>query len=244
MHFSVLCVTKNNPKGLQKTKESLQLQTYKEWEFIVINNSPNNKEYIPFATSINDHRIHYKINDIKLGENKSKNKALRETTVESDWVIFIEEGEWFSPDALQTFRNTTLNNPGEKWFLANKSLQNGKPLAFFPKSEQVYPFIWHCLLRKRNTEDLVHCIETKIATKASFLEKINSGESWFYFYQIALKTNPYYYDHNSVVTTSPNNRKSKPLGLWLEQKLEVFKEGFRKKMLRYPSFILCAIRNI
>lgn len=47
MHFSIITITKNNPYGFEKTQKSVQSQTYKNYEWIVIDGDkePDNGIY-------------------------------------------------------------------------------------------------------------------------------------------------------------------------------------------------------
>ena len=79
MRFSVITITKNNPDGFQKTKQSIELQTYSDFEWIIID---GDKEP--------DNGIYHAM-------NKGIERARGEHT------IFMNAGDEFaSPDILRT----------------------------------------------------------------------------------------------------------------------------------------------
>ena len=56
-----------NPKFLKEMIESILNQTFNDFEFILLNDSPNNKEIKDIVLSFNDNRIIYVENEENLG---------------------------------------------------------------------------------------------------------------------------------------------------------------------------------
>ncbi len=65
-----------NPVHLKKMIESILNQTFKDFEFILLNDSPKNIEIDSIVKSYNDERIKYYKNDKNMGISASRNKLL------------------------------------------------------------------------------------------------------------------------------------------------------------------------
>lgn len=65
-----------NPDYLREMIESILSQTYKDFEFLLLNDSPDNKEIDKIVKSYKDKRIKYYKNDKNIGISESRNKLL------------------------------------------------------------------------------------------------------------------------------------------------------------------------
>lgn len=244
MKFSIITPTFKRKDLLVRAVESLLSQTYKDWELIIVNDSPDDKNYLSFTSSINDSRIHYHVNSINKGVNYSRNYALNHVSADSKWVIFLDDDDYLSPDALQTFHDLILLNGENKWFVTNRALTNGTPLTLFPHTDKEYNYAWSYLILKRLKGDATHCIETKliIQNKIHFLKHVKQGEEWFFFYQIGLLSKMFYHDHNSTITDGYNtstglNLRKRTKGEVFETIIRISAEGARIGLFKKPSFI-------
>lgn len=244
MKFSIITPTYKRKEKLTRAVASLIAQTYKDWEMIIINDSPQDTSYIDFASSINDARIHYHVNDYNRGKNFSCNFALDKVSADSQWIIFLDDDDYFAPDTLAILHNLILLHSEKKWFVTNRALTNGKPLTQFPHDEHVYSYAWNYLILRRLKGDATHCIETKLITHthSRFSRFVKQGEEWFFFFQIGLYTKMYYIDHNSTITDgydmeSGLNFRKRSFRDRYEAILKLTYEGIAKKIIR-PSFII------
>ena len=243
MKFSIITPTHTRKSKLDRAVTSLLAQTYKDWEVIIVNDSPQDTSYNEFVSSINDPRIHYHSNVINKGVNYSRNYALDHVSADSTWVIFLDDDDYFSPDTLQTFHDLILINGDQKWFVTNRALKNGSSLTLFPHSDTVYNYAWSYLILKRLKGDATHCIETKLITHHSirFSKYIKQAEEWFFFYQVGLLSKMYYHDHNSTITdgyhiSSGLNFRKRTFKERYETLIKLFYEASIQKII-YPSFI-------
>lgn len=206
MKFSIITPTYKRSDMLLRAVTSLMSQTYTDWEMIIINDSPTDITYGDFASSINDQRIHYYVNETNCGVNFSRNRALDKVSALSAWVIFLDDDDYLAPDALETFHSLIQTHQNQKWFVTNRAYKNGEPLTRFPTSNTFYGYAWSYLILKRLKGDATHCIETKYITRlhARFSKYIKQGEEWFFFYQIGLHSKMFYHDHNSTITDGYN----------------------------------------
>jgi glycosyltransferase involved in cell wall biosynthesis len=210
---------------------------------IIVNDSPTDNSYNDFASSINDARIHYHINNINRGVNFTRNFGLHKLSADSKWVIFLDDDDYLAPDALQTFHDLILLHPDQKWFVTNRAYKNGKLLTHIKKPNTNYSYIFDYLILKKCKGDVTHCISTPSVHSISFSRRIAQGEEWFFFYQLGLKEKMFYHDHNSTITdgydtiSGLNFRKRSR-----EEKLEtltiLFYEGVSKNLIYHPTFLI------
>ena len=75
--ISVLTPLYNTPPdALRAMIESILNQTYTDFEFLLLNDSPNNTDIRDIVLSYDDMRIHYMENESNLGITKSRNKLI------------------------------------------------------------------------------------------------------------------------------------------------------------------------
>ncbi len=243
MRFSIITPTYRRADTLVRAVDSLIGQTYKNWEIIIINDSPGDISYVPFVSSINDSRIIYKTNDLNRGVNYSRNKGLQSVSADSKWVIFLDDDDYFAPDTLQTLHDLILTNPNKRWILTNRAYKDGTPITKFPKPDTSYSYARDYLLLRRGKGDATHCIETKLATSATFSKTVKQGEEWIYFYQIGIHEKMYYHDHNSTISDGYNqssglNFRKRTRGERFESIAKLSYEGAGKNLLSHPTFLV------
>lgn len=100
--ISVILPTYNgNPTWLKETIDSVLVQSYTNFELIIINDaSTNNVETQIKETVLLDSRIHYLKNDINLERSASKNRGICNSRWE--YIAFIDDDDiWCDPDKLK-----------------------------------------------------------------------------------------------------------------------------------------------
>ncbi len=251
MKFSVITPTFRRRGKLERAVASLLAQTYKDWEMIIINDSPFDEDYREFASSINDPRIHYHINQKNSGVNFSRNQGLEKLSADSKWIIFLDDDDYFAPDCLQNFWNIIHKNIDVQWFLTNRAHKNGIPFTKVSRGENFYSYVKDYLLLKRIKGDATHCIETKliIFKKIKFLQSVKQGEEWFFFYQVGMYSKIFYQDHNSTISDGYDekqglNFRKRTVTERLETLLKVMHEGYRKKLIHKPLFLLYLLMRL
>lgn len=245
MKFSIITPTFKRSDKLTKAVSSVIAQTYKDWELIIVNDSPTDTTYKEFASSINDARIHYHVNITNKGVNYSRNVALDKLSADSKWVIFLDDDDYLAPDTLKTFSDLILLNEDVTWFMTNRALRNGTSLTRVKNDDTLYSYAWSYLIGRRIKGDATHCIETKLITHihARFSKYVKQGEEWFFFYQVGLHTKIYYHDHNSTIsdgydTSSGLNFRKRDRWERLQSISTLLYEGSARRLTKHPTFIL------
>jgi glycosyltransferase involved in cell wall biosynthesis len=209
---------------------------------IIVNDSPSDVGYTAFASSINDPRIHYHVNDTNRGVNYTRNRALDMMSSDSEWVIFLDDDDYFAPDTLETFHDLIKDNTHKNWFVTNRAEKNGKPFTHFGKSNTVHGYAWEYLIRKTCKGDATHCIKTDLIHTIRFSNSVRQGEEWFFFYQVGLRSQMYYHDHNSTISGGYSatglNVRTRTREEQLETVAKLLGEGAQLKLLIHPTFLL------
>jgi glycosyltransferase involved in cell wall biosynthesis len=90
MKLTIITINYNNKEGLVKTFDSVRVQTWKDFEFIVIDGGSTDgcKELIE-----QNHQINYWVSEKDSGVYNAMNKGIRKAT--GDYVIFMNSGDFF-----------------------------------------------------------------------------------------------------------------------------------------------------
>ncbi len=250
MKFSIITPTHKRKEKLERAVASVLAQTYKDWEMIIINDSPQDESYREFSSSINDARIHYHVNQKNSGVNISRNRGLDKLSADSKWVIFLDDDDYLAPDTLSTLSNLIHSESESKWFMTNRAYKNGTSVTRVPRDDTFYSYVWSYLILKRIKGDATHCIETKLITHTNtrFSKYVKQGEEWFFFYQVGLYSSVYYHDHNSTITDGYDdvgglNFRKRPFRERYESLVQLFYEGGQKKILK-PTFMFYLIMRV
>lgn len=94
-------ITHNRAKFLSEAIDSVLLQSFKDWELIIIDdNSTDNTEELIKKYQENDERIKYFKNEVNLGIAKSRNKALENS--QGKYIAVLDSDDiWFDSDKLK-----------------------------------------------------------------------------------------------------------------------------------------------
>lgn len=95
---SIVMPAYNGEKYITDTIESIQKQTYKNWELIIVDDCSTDKTEQTIK-DIDDFRIHYLKNKMNSGAAVSRNYALREA--DGKWIAFIDSDDLWYPDKLE-----------------------------------------------------------------------------------------------------------------------------------------------
>jgi glycosyltransferase involved in cell wall biosynthesis len=243
MKFSIIVTTYKNSEGLTIVAKSLLAQVYKDWELIIINDSPSDNRYHTFASSLNDPRIRYYVNETHRGEHLSYNSGLEKISADSKWILFLKDTHYFSPDTLLYFSRLIATNSEQKWFTTNYAHKDGTPYTKSSKDEAVYSYIIDYLILKKIKGPMTHCAEAKLINenKIRFSNFTKYNEDWFFYYQVSLHTKFFYSDHNSTIENSiPYQKKKETLTYAYENIVRLCYEASSKKLL-HPSFVIALL---
>lgn len=97
------------PDDLRAMIESILNQTYGDFEFLLLNDSPDNQELKEIVLGYNDNRIKYLENDENLGITKSRNKLIEIAC--GEYLAVADHDDISTPDRFEKEAKFLDNNP-------------------------------------------------------------------------------------------------------------------------------------
>lgn len=96
---SIITPSYNTAKFIAETIDSVRLQTYSNWEMIIVDDCSTDDTDTVVARYLGDIRIKYFKNKKNSGAAVSRNKALREA--KGRWIAFLDSDDLWQPDKLE-----------------------------------------------------------------------------------------------------------------------------------------------
>lgn len=96
---SIITPSYNTAKFIGKTIESVQAQTYQNWEMIILDDCSSDNTDEAVKPYLADQRIKYIKNEKNFGAAVSRNKALREA--KGKWIAFLDSDDLWAPEKLE-----------------------------------------------------------------------------------------------------------------------------------------------
>lgn len=194
--FSVITAAYKKEEELFRAINSVINQTYTNWEMIIISDAPD-FDYTKIKTLINNYtNIKFIENKENKGNNYSKNLGISEVSHDSDFVVILDDDDWFNEDSLQKANNIINENPKYNWFVSNRAYSNDKSITINKKKINIINYIWDCMILKKFNGDATHFVNLKKFKKIKYSNSVKLTEEWFYFSQ--LSKDFLYYDFNST----------------------------------------------
>jgi glycosyltransferase involved in cell wall biosynthesis len=148
MKFSIITPTYKRQVELERCIKSVLEQSYKNWEMIVVDDSgePSHTLTSPsltLAKTGTEQKVKYFVNEKNMGNNFSKNFAFAKISEDSDYIIFLDDDDWLSGNALFELNEylekyKIENNKNIEWLITER-VQMGENLAkpnFHPNHQE------------------------------------------------------------------------------------------------------------
>lgn len=102
---------------LKRLLDSILSQTYKDFEIIITDDSPDDSVEILSKEYTSNNNIHYYKNEKPLGTPENWNEAIRKAT--GVWIKIIHDDDWFvDENSLQKFYEAALSHPDCSFFFS------------------------------------------------------------------------------------------------------------------------------
>lgn len=96
---SIITPSYNTAKFIAETIDSVKLQTYNNWEMIIVDDCSTDETNEIIEKYLGDIRIKFLKNEKNLGAAVSRNRALREAR--GRWIAFLDSDDLWLPDKLE-----------------------------------------------------------------------------------------------------------------------------------------------
>lgn len=158
LKLSIITINKNNANGLRKTIESVILQTFTDFEYIVIDGASTDGS-VDIIKEYSD-RIDYWISEPDSGIYNAMNKGIK--VAKGEYLQFLNSGDWLYSD--QILSQMLNNNYTDDMLIGNKYCVN---------SSKIVP--WHIVIhhgsKTSNSVYAMDLIFDSLPHQASFIKR-------------------------------------------------------------------------
>ena len=96
---SIIMPSYNTAKFISETIDSVLMQTYTNWELIIVDDCSTDNTDEVVKSFLSDDRIKYIKNEKNSGAAFSRNRALREAN--GKWIAFLDSDDLWHPEKLE-----------------------------------------------------------------------------------------------------------------------------------------------
>lgn len=198
MKFSIITPTHQRPKELERAINSVLGQDYNNFEFIIVNDSPDfDYSELENMEILKDRRIKYFKNEKNMGVNFSRNFALDNVSEDSDYIIFLDDDDWLNEKCLSEAVKIIKENPNYSWYVSNKAdFRSNESITKNNTNKKEINYLKDYLIFKKFKGDATHIVSMKYKN-IRFSKKVKQAEEWFYFIQLSDEF--FYYNFNSTI---------------------------------------------
>ena len=215
MKFSIITVCYNNRDGLGKTIESVVSQTYKDYEFIVIDGGSKDgtKELLE---QYND-KIDYWCSEPDKGIYNAMNKGV--THAHGDYAIFMNSGDiFYNENILDTI--ASFNTDADIITGNVNRMDNDVPLRYHHKS--MFEQIYHETINHQGT-----FIKLKLLKKFPYEEKeLQIVSDWKFWVDSIIFDNASFFRTNTIVAKQDMTGVSQNMDTLHKERKRVLDEYF------------------
>lgn len=139
--FSIITVCFNSEKTIEQTIQSVLKQTYKDYEYIIIDGGSKDST----LEIINKYRDHIKtvVSEKDDGIYDAMNKGI--VLAEGSIIGLLNSDDWYEPETLQIVAEEYLQSDGETLFHGLcKLIENGKEGSIISYHHDVLPYYCIC----------------------------------------------------------------------------------------------------
>lgn len=97
---SVIITTYNRPEYLRKAIESVLVQTYQDWELVIVDDGSTDNTQEVVRKYVNENaKVRY-VRQTNQGPGPARNKGISETS--GAFIAFLDDDDWWLPEKLET----------------------------------------------------------------------------------------------------------------------------------------------
>lgn len=222
MKFSIITPTFNREDLIERAIQSILVQTYTNWEMIIVDDASTDATYIKIKKYLQDKRIKYILCDKNGGVNKARNIGLRNISKNVDWVTFLDSDDEFFFYSLEKIKLSIENNVLINYFRFPVQYTDGSILNSSYLFNTLGDYVKY-LKNIDNYGDWVSVINKKVISDGFvFCEEVNAFEliAWL---SLSKKENVYYDKFVVLLCHVDNDSISRPI----ERPLSYYKNAIQ-----------------
>ena len=223
-----------NQKFLKEMIESILNQTFDDFEFILLNDSPDNKEIKEVVLSYKDNRIIYVENEENLGISKSRNKLLE--LAKGEYIAIFDHDDISLPQRLEKQVNFLDKNPKVGIVGSNFKRFSNSRKSKNPENNldiKINLVVRGCIMTHSSV-----MIRKSLLTKngIKWQEEYSPCEDYMLFAELIDKTMFYNIQEPLLIYRDHENNTSHNQSTIMEDKENIIKNILYKKYPYYASF--------
>lgn len=232
---TVYLPTHNRSNLLSRAIESVQAQTYSNFELIIVDDcSTDDTEAVVLNYQDKDSRIKYIKNQENLGACTSRNRAIQ--AAKGEFITGLDDDDYFLPERIERFIKAWHLLPEDKvlvfseyYYRINNKLVEGDNYRKFKKSNKIVKED----MMVRNFIGTQVFIEKKSMQKDKlFDEKLNMWQDYEFFYRL-LDVGPAYYVSGRTYVIDQNHNLSRISEAKADKLISTYKYFCKKHKLAY-----------
>lgn len=195
MKFSIIIPTYNRYELLKRSINSVLEQTYTNFELIVIDDSTNNVTCKNIKKNFSDFRIKYIKNNKNSGVNFSRNLWLDNLSSDTDFVVFLDDDDYFDEKCLQKAKEVIEQKANIYWFISNR-----KWITQIQEYNKEYNYFYDYFIWKKIQWDATHFIKKTLLLNLRFSRIIKQWQEWLFFIELWEKNKLFTYNFDSTLS--------------------------------------------
>lgn len=207
MKFSIIIPTYNRSKSLAEAINSVLIQTYTNWELIIVDDgSTDNTESVVNSFVCIDERINYFFQEN--GErSKARNLGINKST--GEWICFLDSDDLYHETHLQEFKSLIINEQKKPGLYIS-----GLSIKRYNSKDEKYDLSglnWEEFILLNTIETPRACVFRKVLIANQFNEKLHIGEDRELWIRIVKKF-PVFFHCRKTIIQIPHKNRSVNLG--------------------------------
>lgn len=234
---SIITPCYNAEKYIHETYESVMSQTFKDFEWIIINDASSDKTKEILET-LKDPRIKIHHKDINEGVSLARNKGLELAT--GDLIAFLDADDFWLPRKLET--QIKYHDKYDFTFHSYTDFRDNELL----KTHIASPINFNELLKNCIIKTSTVMLKASLAKKHKFKPHLNQGEDFLYFLKILKDTkNAFGFNENLTKYRIEENSLSRDKLKMAKMRWKIMRDDLKLSFLKsIYYFIHYAISGI
>lgn len=191
MKFWIITPTYNRYNILKKNIISLQNQSYKNYTHIIIDDSTNLETFNNIKKDFKDKNIKYFKNKKNRWVNYSRNFWLDNLGSDIDYIIYLDDDDYFHKNTLLDIKNILENNKNINWLITNH-----KNITKWNK--YIYNYEKDYLFRNNLQWDATHILKYDRVKNIKFSKIIKNWFEFIYWLEVWKNNKIYYFNIDST----------------------------------------------